>query len=185
MNLSILPKDLPKPKDDGSCNHLTNKQIPDLSLPNQDGNLLKLSRSDTFRLIIYCYPMTGNPNTTLPKNWDRIPGARGCTPETCSFRDAHDDFITRNAVPVGLSTQSVPDIKEMTARLLIPYDVVSDEHLNFVNKLRLPTFKVEDKVYIKRLTLIVEKSIIKHFFYPVFPPDLHVKEVLQWLDSNR
>jgi peroxiredoxin len=88
-------------------------------------------------------------------------------------------------VPVGLSTQSVPDIKEMTARLLIPYDIVSDEHLSFVNQLRLPTFKVENKVYIKRLTLIVEKSIIKHFFYPVFPPDLHVKEVIQWLDSNR
>ena len=185
MNLSILSKDLPKPKDDGACNHLTNKQIPDISLPNQDGNLLKLSRSDTFRLIIYCYPMTGNPNKTLPKNWDSIPGARGCTSEACSFRDAHDDFITRNAVPVGLCTQSVPDIKEMTARLLIPYDVVSDEHLNFVKQLQLPTFKVEDKVYIKRLTLIVEKSIIKHFFYPVFPPNLHVKEVLQWLDSNR
>ena len=81
--------------------------------------------------------------------------------------------------------QSVPNIKEMTARLLIPYDVVSDERLSFINQLRLPTFNIEDKVYIKRLTLIVEKSIIKHFFYPVFPPDLHVKEVLQWLDSNR
>ena len=185
MNLSILPKDLPKPKDDGACNHLTNKQVPDISLPNQDGNLLKLNRSDTFRLIIYCYPLTGNPNKPLPKNWDSIPGARGCTPETCSFRDAHDDFITHNSVPIGLSTQSVHDIKEMTTRLLIPYDVVSDEHLSFVNQLRLPTFKVEDKVYIKRLTLIVERSIIKHFFYPVFPADLHVKEVLQWLDSNR
>ena len=185
MNLSILPKDLPKPKDDGACNHLTNEQIPDISLPNQDGNLLKLSRSDTFCLIIYCYPMTGSPNQPLPKNWNSIPGARGCTPQTCSFRDAYDDFITRNAVPIGLSTQSVPEIKEMTARLLIPYDVLSDEHLNLVKQLRLPTFKAEDKVYIKRLTLIVEKSIIKHFFYPVFPPDLHAKEVLQWLDSNR
>ena len=91
MNPSILPKNLSKPKDDEACNHLTNKQIPDISLPNQDGNLLKLNRSDTFRLIIYCYPMTGNPNKPLPKNWDSIPGARGCTPETCSFRDAHDD----------------------------------------------------------------------------------------------
>jgi len=185
MNLSILPKDLPKPKDDGACNHLTNKQIPDISLPNQDGNLLRLNRSDTFRLIIDCYPMTGHPKKPLPKNWDGIPGARGCTPETYSFREAHDDFINRNAVPIGLSTQSVPDIKEMTTRLLIPYDIVSDERLSFVNQLQLPTFNVEDKVYIKRLSLIVEKSIIKHFFYPVFPPDLHVKEVLQWLDSNR
>ena len=185
MNLSILPPNLPIPKNDGGCEHLLHQSIPEISLLNQDGNYLKLNRNDTFREVLYCYPMTGNPNKTLPKNWDSIPGARGCTPETCSFRDAHDDFITRNAVPVGLCTQSVPDIKEMTARLLIPYDVVSDEHLNFVKQLQLPTFKVEDKVYIKRLTLIVEKSIIKQFFYPVFPPDLHVKEVLQWLDSNR
>ena len=128
--------------------------------------------------------MTGHPNRSLPKNWDSIPGARGCTPETCSFRDAHDKFITLNAVPIGLSTQSVPDIKEMTTRLMVPYDVVSDEHLSFVKQLQLPTFKIEDKVYVKRLTLIVEKSLIKHFFYPVFPPDLHVKEVLEWLDSN-
>ena len=84
-----------------------------------------------------------------------------------------------------MSTQSVPDIKEMATRLLVPYDVVSDENLSFAKQLQLPTFKIEDNVYIKRLTLIVEKSIIKHFFYPVFPPDLHVKEVLQWLDSNR
>ncbi len=184
MNLSILPKDLPKPKDDGACNHLTNKQVPDISLPNQDGNLLKLNRSDTFRLIIFCYPMTGHPSKPLPKNWNNIPGARGCTPEVCSFRDAHDEFISLNAVPIGISTQPVPDIKEMTTRLLVPYDVVSDERLSFANKLQLPTFKIENKVFIKRLTLVVEKSIIKYCFYPVFPPDLHVKEVIQWLDSN-
>ena len=138
MNLSVLPKDLPKPIDDGACNHLKNKQIEDISLPNQDGNLLKLNRSDTFRLVIYCYPMTGHPERSLPENWDSIPGARGCTLETCSFRDAHDDFISLSAVPIGLSTQSVSDIKEVTTRLLVPYDVVSDEYLTFVNKLNLP-----------------------------------------------
>jgi len=184
MNFSILPKDLPQPIDDGACNHLKNKKIPIISLPNQDGNLLKLNRSDSFKLVIYCYPMTGHPGKPLPKNWNSITGARGCTPQTCSFRDSYDDFIIRNAVPIGLSTQSVSDIKEMTTRLLIPYDVVSDEQLNFANLLQLPTFKAEGKVYIKRLTLIVEESIIKHFFYPVFPPDLHVKEVLQWLDAK-
>ena len=184
MNLSTLPKDLPRPIDDGACNHLKNKRILDVSLPNQDGNLLKLNRLDTFRLVIYCYSMTGHPNRLLPNSWDSIPGARGCTPETCSFRDAHDDFTTRNAIPIGLSTQSVSDIKEMTTRLLVPYDVVSDEHLTFVKQLKLPTFKVEDKIFIKRLTLIVEKSFIKHVFYPIFPPDLHVNEVIQWLDVN-
>ena len=129
--------------------------------------------------------MTGHPERSLPENWDSIPGARGCTLETCSFRDAHDDFISLNAVPIGLSTQSVSDIKEMTTRLLVPYDVVSDEYLTFVNQLNLPTFKIKDKIYVKRLTLIIEKSFIKYFFYPVFPPDLHVNEVLEWLDSNK
>ena len=139
MKLSILPKNLPIPKDDGGAKHLINMILPNISLPNQDGNLLKLNRNDTFKLVIYCYPMTGHPNKLLPKNWNNIPGARGCTPQNCSFRDSYDDFIIRNAVPIGLSTQSVSDIKEMTTRLLIPYDVVSDEQLNFTNLLQLPT----------------------------------------------
>ena len=184
MNLSILPRDLPIPIDDGKCNHLINKTIPDISLPNQDGNLLRLNRSDTFRLIIYCYPMTGHPDKLLPKNWDSIPGARGCTPQTCSFRDSYDDFIKLNSIPIGLSTQSTEDIKEMTIRLLIPYDVVSDEEMAFIKLMKLPTFKINNKIYIKRLTMIIEKSIIKHIFYPIFPPDLHVKEVIKWLEKN-
>ena len=85
MNLSKLPSDLPIPEDDGSCEHLLHQSIPDISLPNQDGNYLKLNRNDTFRIVLYCYPMTGRPDRPLPNNWDQIPGARGCTPQTCSF----------------------------------------------------------------------------------------------------
>ena len=184
MKFSILPDDLPIPDDDGACNHLLNKTIPKISLPNQKGNLLKLNRSDTFRLIVYCYPMTGNPKKTLPENWDSIPGARGCTTQNCSFRDNYEQFINLNSIPIGISTQSINEINEMTNRLLIPYDVLSDSNLDFVNLLQLPTFKVRDKVYIKRLTLIVEKSVIKHYFYPIFPPDLHFQEVIKWLKSN-
>ena len=184
MNLSILPNNLPIPIDDGGCDHLTNKSISNIALPNQDGNLLKLNRTDTFRLVIYCYPMTGRPDKSLPEKWDNIPGARGCTTQTCSFRDSYDDFIVLNAIPIGLSTQSVDDIKEMTTRLLVPYDVVSDENLNFIDQLKLPTFNIGSKVYMKRMTMIVEKSIIKHIFYPVFPPDIHVKDVIQWLKKN-
>ena len=184
MNLSVLPTDLPVPIDDGKCNHLVNKIIPDISLPNQNGNMLKLNRSDTFRLIIYCYPMTGHPDKFLPKNWDSIPGARGCTPQTCSFRDTYDDFIKLNSIPIGLSTQSTEDIKEMTIRLLIPYDVVSDQQLLLASALKLPTFSIGEKKFIKRLTLIIEQSMIKHVFYPVFPPDRHIKEVLEWLIKN-
>ena len=136
MNSSILPKDLPTPINDGKCNHLLHKKIPEISLPNQDGNSLKLNRTDTFRLVIYCYPMTGHPNKPLPVGWDNIPGARGCTSQMCSFRNSYESFIKLNAVPIGLSTQNVNDIKEMTSRLLIPYDVVSDEKLTFINKMK-------------------------------------------------
>jgi len=184
MNLSVLPTDLPVPIDDGKCNHLVNKIIPDISLPNQNGNMLKLNRSDTFRLIIYCYPMTGHPDKVLPENWNSIPGAKGCTPQTCSFRESYDNFIKLNSIPIGLSTQSIEDIREMTMRLSIPYDVVSDEKMTFIKLMKLPTFKINNKTYIKRITMIVEKSIIKHVFYPVFPPDLHVKDVIHWLEKN-
>ena len=184
MNLSVLPKGLPIPEDDGACNHLFNKRLPDISLLNQDGNLLKLNRKDTFRLVLYCYPMTGHPNKPLPPDWDHIPGARGCTPQNCSFRDHYDELIKLNAIPIGLSSQNTIDIKEMVSRLLIPYDFVSDENLEFTNKLKLPTFTIDKKIYIKRVTMIIEKSIIKKFFYPIFPPDLHIHEVIKWLKSN-
>ena len=184
MNFSIFPSNLLKPKQDGACEHLKNFRIPELSLPTQDGNLLKLNRADTFRLVIYCFPMTGHPDRQLPKDWNSIPGARGCTSQTCSFRDHYDELITNNALPIGISTQSVKDIKEMTTRLKVPYDVLSDEHLFFSKTLKLPTFLIEKKTYIKRLTLIVEKSVVKYFFYPVFPPDTHIKDVLNWLKKN-
>ena len=184
MNLSIMPSDLPVPENDGACRHLLNTSIPSLSLANQDGNLLKLKRKDTFRIILYCFPMTGHPGKSLPNGWDNIPGARGCTPQTCSFRDHYDDLIKLNAIPIGLSTQSVDDLKEMTKRLKIPYDVVSDANLNFANLIKLPTFKVDEKVFIKRVTLIIKNSIIKKVFYPIFPPNLHINDVINWLKNN-
>ena len=184
MNLSILPSNLPKPIDDGKSTHLFHSKIPEIGLPNQDGNLLRLNRIDTFRLIIYCYPMTGNPIKPLPENWNNIPGARGCTSQTCSFRDHYEELIKLNSVPIGLSTQSIDDIKEMTKRLLIPYDVVSDDKLKFTELMKLPTFNIKNKIYIKRITLIIEKSIIKKVFYPIFPPDKHIFDVLKWLRKN-
>tara|TARA_B100002003_G_scaffold9607_1_gene8313 strand:- start:154 stop:540 length:387 start_codon:yes stop_codon:yes gene_type:complete len=128
--------------------------------------------------------MTGHPEKPLPIGWDDIPGARGCTPQTCSFRDHYDDLMKLNAIPIGLSTQSVEDLKEMTNRLKIPYDIISDANLQFANLIKLPTFKVDEKVFIKRLTLIIQSSIIIKVFYPVFPPDLHIKDVINWLENN-
>ena len=112
-----MSSSLVAPEDDGACNHLLNSYLPLVSLENQDGNLLKLKRKDTFRIVLYCFPMTGHPEKPLPMGWDDIPGARGCTPQTCSIRDHYDDLIKLNAIPIGLSTQSVEDLKEMTKRL--------------------------------------------------------------------
>ena len=120
----------------------------------------------------------------LPLEWDSIPGARGCTLETCSFRNHYDELIKLNAIPIGLSTQNVLDLEEMTSRLKVPYDVVSDSNLIFTNLMKLPTFKIDSKVFIKRLTLIIDRSIIKKVFYPIFPPDLHINAVLKWLRNN-
>ena len=184
MDLTKLPDDLPIPEDDGACNHLTNFTIPPISLPNQDGNLLRLNRLDTFRLVLYCYPMTGRPDRPLPPNWDSIPGARGCTPQTCNFRDNYDEIVSLNAIPIGVSTQPVDDLKEMVTRLGVTYDVVSDINLKFAEKLNLPTFVIDDIVFLKRTTLIIEKSVIKKVFYPIFPPNKHIHEVIEWLKIN-
>jgi len=184
MDLTKLPHDLPIPEDDGACNHLTNFTIPSISLPNQDGNLLRLNRFDTFRIVLYCYPMTGRPDRPLPPNWDSIPGARGCTLQTCEFRDNYDEIVSLNAIPIGVSTQSVDDLKEMVTRLGVTYDIVSDINLSFTRKLSLPTFNIKEKIFLKRTTLIIEKSIIKKFFYPIFPPNKHVHEVIEWLKIN-
>ena len=171
-------------QNDGDMNTLKNTNFPNISLPNQDGNLLNLHRLDTFRMILYFYPMTGRPDRPLPKNWNNIPGAKGCTIETCSFRDKYDEIITLNAVPIGISTQDVDDNKEMTSRLKIPYDVLSDEKLELNNELNTPTFSVDSKIFLKRITLIVEKKIIKKVFYPINNINKHIEDVLKWLKEN-
>jgi len=176
-NTSIL-------EDDGAVNHLKNKSIPDISLPNQQGNLLRLHRADTFRMVLYFFPMTGRPDKSLPDNWNNIPGAKGCTIQNCSFRDNYDDIISLNAVPIGISTQKVDDNKEMTTRLGVPYDVLSDEKLELKTSLNLPMFSINKKNYLKRITLIIEKNIIKKVFYPIYPIDNHIEKVLKWLKEN-
>ena len=173
-----------KPVDDGSANHLKNITIPRISLPNQEGNYLCLDRSDTFRMILYFFPMTGRPDMPLPNNWNKIPGASGCTLQTCKFRDNYDELIGLNAVPIGISAQSIEHNKEMTKRLEVPFDVLSDAKLELRDVLKLPTFSIKEKIYLKRLTLIVEKKIVKKVFYPIYPVDKHIKDVLKWLEKN-
>ena len=128
--------------------------------------------------------MTGRPDRPLPDNWNNIPGAKGCTIQACSFRDNYDEIISLNAVPIGISSQSVDDNKEMTNRLKLPYDVLSDEKLELSNELKIPTFLVDSKIFLRRITLIVEKKIIKKVFYPINDINKHIEEVLKWLKEN-
>ncbi len=172
------------PENDGAANHLEKSSIPSISLANQEGNLLRLDRSDTFRMILYFFPMTGRPDMPLPENWNSIPGASGCTLENCGFRDKYYDLISLNAVPIGVTSQTVEHNKEMTKRLGIPFDVLSDAKLELKDSLNLPTFSIKNKIYLKRLTLIIEKKIVKKVFYPIYPIEKHVNDIIAWLKEN-
>ncbi len=184
MDATKLMKDQPIDEIERTFNNLNNKSLPLISLPNQDGNLLKLNRSDTFRLVIYFYSMTGHPNKKLPKNWNKIPGASGCTYENCIFRDNYENLIELNALPIGISSQSEKYIKEMTIRLGIQHDILSDSNLLFVNKLLLPTFVADGQTFIKRITIIIEKNTIKKVFFPIVDLNVHMDNILKWLKQN-
>ena len=179
-----LPPNLPVPKDDGGARHLTGMSLPDLELPSTSNRNVNLSKVPARTIVVYAYPMTGRPDRKLPQGWDDIPGARGCTPETCGFRDHHKDLAKLHAEVFGLSTQSTAYQQEMVQRLEVPFEVLSDEHFALTNALRLPTFTVEGMRLIKRLTLIVRNNKIEHVFYPIFPPDKHAEEVIAWLKAH-
>ncbi|HKB10832.1 MAG TPA: peroxiredoxin [Vicinamibacterales bacterium] len=179
-----LPANLPVPKDDGGARHLRGMAMPDLELPSTANRRVNLAKISSPRLIVYSYPMTGQPGKALPAGWDDIPGARGCTPETCGFRDHHTDLAKLHAEVFGVSTQSTPYQQEMVARLNVPFEVLSDEHFAFTHALNLPTFTVEGMTLMKRLTLVARNQRIEHVFYPVFPPDRHAEEVIAWLRAH-
>ena len=183
-NLNELPANLPRPTDDGGARHLKGMALPDLALPSTSNRLVNLSMLTAPRIVVYAYPMTGRPDRPLPQGWDDIPGARGCTPETCGFRDHHKDLARLHADVFGVSTQSTEYQQEMVKRLEVPFEVLSDEHAALIEALRLPTFTVDGMTLIKRLTLVVRNGHIEQVFYPVFPPDTHADEVVAWLQAN-
>jgi peroxiredoxin len=175
-----LPPDLPAPVNDGACDHLANAKMPPISLPSTDGRLVDLGALAT-RTVIYCYPRTGVPGEPLPMGWDTIPGARGCTPQSCAFRDHHADLKSLGADVYGLSTQSTAYQTEMVTRLHLPFAVLSDADFTLCDALRLPTFTVQGVRLVKRLTMIVARGRIETLFYPVFPPDRNADDVIAWL----
>jgi peroxiredoxin len=181
-NVNQLPPNLPRPKDDGGARHLKGMALPDLELPSTANRTVNLSKVDAPRTVIYCYPMTGRPDRALPQGWDDIPGARGCTPETCGFRDHHRDLARLHTEVFGVNTQDTPYQQEMVTRLEVPFEVLSDEHFAFARALKLPTFTAAGMTLLKRLTLIAHRGRIEHVFYPVFPPDTHAQEVVAALE---
>lgn len=182
-NLSQLPQDLPVPVDDGMADHLAGWRLPALSLPGTQGDDVDLARLSG-RWVMYIYPMTGRPDTPLPDGWDGIPGARGCTPQSCSFRDHHAELMALDTGVLGLSAQTTACQREVRDRLHLPYELLSDTGLRLGAELSLPTFTVAGMTLYKRLTLIVADGRIEHVFYPVFPPDRNAAEVLSWLRQN-
>ncbi len=185
-NLYGLPNDLPVPVDDGAADHLLGMLVPPIELSSTINRMVNLAEVSKWqRTVVYCYPMTGAPDRQLPPRWDEIPGARGCTPQSCSFRDHFDEIKALDASVFGLSTQTTEYQQEMAQRLGLPFEVLSDAELAFTKALRLPTFEVESKILIKRLTLILSKAEIVKVFYPVFPPDKNAEEVIEWLSKAR
>ncbi len=178
-----LPKDLPIPVDDGACNHLPGTLLPSIPLPSTSGRTVDLSRLSV-RTVVYCYPRTGRPDQEPPKGWNEIAGARGCTPQSCAFRDHYRELTGMGAQVFGLSTQTTDYQREAVERLHLPFELLSDSELRFAKALRLPTFEVEGMTLIKRLTLIVSEGGIEKVFYPVFPPDRNAGEVIEWLSKN-
>lgn len=181
--LTDLPKDLPIPIDDGACNHLTGKHLSPISLPSTQHESVDLSAISGY-VVIYCYPMTGKPGVSLPSGWDNIPGARGCTPQSCAFRDHYQELNDLGAQVFGLSTQNTEDQIEAKMRLHLPFDLLSDLGLSFANSIELPMFEIDGKHLIKRITLIVKDGNIVKFFYPVFPPDRNANDVIDWLKEH-
>lgn len=182
-NLYELPKDLPVPVDDGACDHLLGMQLPSVSLASTDGRMVDL-KSLPGRSVVYCYPRTGQPDKEPPEGWNEIPGARGCTPQSCAFRDHHGELQKLGARLFGLSTQSTEYQREAVERLHLSFELLSDADLVFTRALRLPTFKVDSMILIKRLTLILLDGRAEKVFYPVFPPDKNAREVIEWLSRN-
>jgi peroxiredoxin len=179
-----LPDDLPAPSDDGAADHLPGLALPEVELPSTDGRSVSLAALGG-RTVVYAYPRTGRPGEpSLVDDWDLIPGARGCTPETCGFRDHHAELREAGAAVFGLSTQDTAYQRELADRLALPFPILSDERLALTEALRLPTFEAAGQTLIKRLTLVAREGSVERVWYPVFPPDRHAAEVLAWLRAN-
>ena len=183
-----LPAGLPVPVDDGACDHLAGANLPSILLKSTVGEQVDLSRL-TGRTVVYVYPRTGRPEESTSEKWDAIPGARGCTPQSCGFRDHYEELQSLGARVFGLSTQTSGYQQEAAARLHLPFPLLSDSRLAFTHALRLPTFEfepygAESSVHLKRMTIVIRDGVVEKLFYPVVPPDRNAGQVVAWLREH-
>jgi peroxiredoxin len=175
---------IPAPVDDGATAHLPGSAIPSLPLPATDGSSVDLARLKG-TTVVYAYPMTGQPGVPLPDGWDVLPGARGCTPQSCAFRDHYAELRELGTAHLfGLSTQTIDYQREAAERLHLPFPILSDSELKFARALRLPILQVAGMQLLKRVTLILMDDRIEAVFYPVFPPDRSAIDVIDWLRNR-
>ena len=183
-DFTSLPEGLPVPVDDGAADRLPGSEVPAVALPSTLGGELDLAEAARERLVVYVYPRTGTPGEPLLDGWDDIPGARGCTPQSCAFRDAQQELARHGATLIGISAQTPEEQAEFAQREHIPYPMLSDHDLKLAEAMSLPTFETGGLHLYKRLTFLAEEGRIVKVFYPVFPPDRNAEEVLAWLDSR-
>ena len=183
-DLHTLPKNLPIPVDDGACNHLVGSRIPAIALAATSGHIIDLGTYKGW-LVVYFYPMLGRPDGPPLVGWNEIPGARGCTPQACAFRDHQAELKQLGAVVFGVSSQALVDQQEAQVRLHLPFELLNDEHFALAKAMRLPTFEYAGSRLIKRLTIIAMDGLIQKVFYPVFPPDENAGAVMAWLTAYR
>lgn len=180
-----LPDNLPEPVDDGAADHLPGAELPPVRLPSTSGEHVTLSELSG-RTVVYCYTLTGRPDQdVVPDGWSDIPGARGCTPQSCAFRDHHAEIRSLGANVYGLSVQRSAYQREAKERLHLPFELLSDSDFEFTEALDLPTFEADGQTYIKRTTLIVKDACVEKVFYPVFPPNENAAEVTAWLQKRQ
>jgi peroxiredoxin len=180
-----LPPNLPDPVDDGAARHLPGKSLPPLTFSATDGSRVQLDRVATGRWILFVYPSTGKPGEPIPAGWNEIPGARGCSQEACSFRDNLAALSSRGVEKVlALSSDPTAEQQALVVRFHIPYPLLSDPELSLAAALDLPTFSARSRRFYRRLTMIIRGARIEQVFYPIFPPDTHVDEILGWLAAH-
>jgi peroxiredoxin len=181
---NVLPAELPAPQDDGAARHLAGMRLPSVALVATDGSQVDLSTLSG-RTVVYVYPRTGVPGQPLPEGWNEIPGARGCTPQSCGFRDHFGELKRLGVARVfGLSTQDTAYQREAVERLHLPFPVLSDERLVLARALAFPTFTTSGMTLLKRMALVIDDGVISKAFYPVFPPDKNAEEVIAWLRNE-